>query len=649
MSAEAVPGLASVHRAGAGATGRQLTGDPVFCFLAVIEGRLRRTQCCFGSGLGQNGGRAALVCARFALPRCLAPGGREGRGNRRNGAAVSRHSTPISKRSNAMTATTDAAAGTAHADPPEATDASEMPNVPQQAAARAVIAIELLTTHPGNVRRDISLDQEFLDSVGELGILTPLRITPDGGGGYRVIEGHRRLAAAEKLGLTEVPYDLAADRESDEAGQFLDMYAANHHRTALSALEEADALFAASANGATKTRIRKATGLGKDDIAAALKAGRMTGFAREVGAGFGHGITLDQLALLAEFEDDTAAVNRIMNDICGGRTGQHAAEQIRQERADAAEHERLVAQLTADGYTVTEELPPNPLMLHSLLHDGQELTPEAHAQCPGRAVYFGPYQALHPRHFCSDPEANGHASRYQGSPLPDLSGGTADDDATRPAPGTGTGNAPAPDPQRKLVIEGNRAWVAARTVRKRWLADSLLARRNAPRQAMPFITAQLLTMPQALRDAITRAPRSELFTEITGGNMKAETASAWAAGRLPLALLALIAAAYEDRMDGDAGRATWRTDQRFTQCNRPEAGVYLRFLAGAGYELSAIEQAVADGVPYTGHQPGDHLDSTDEHDSPAGSPVMSEDPRATSGDTPTVTAVSDSDMPAQAR
>ena len=62
-----------------------------------------------------------------------------------------------------------------------------------------------------------------------------------------MIEGHRRLAAAEKLGLTEVPYDLAADRERDEAGQFLDMYATNHHRKGLTALEEADALFAASA------------------------------------------------------------------------------------------------------------------------------------------------------------------------------------------------------------------------------------------------------------------------------------------------------------------------------------------------------------------------------------------------------------------
>ena len=531
-----------------------------------------------------------------------------------------------------MTATIDAADSGTQEDA-QAAGTSGSYSLPLQPAGRSVISIELLTAHPGNVRRDVSLDQEFLDSITELGILTPLRITPDGGGGYRVIEGHRRLAAAEKLGLTEVPYDLAADRESDEAGQFLDMYATNHHRKGLTALEEADALFAASANGASKTRIRKATGLGKDDIVAALRAGQMTGFARDVAAGFGHAITLEQLALLAEFEDDTEAVDRIMTDICSGRSGQHAAEKIRQERAEAAEHERLVAQLVADGYAVTEELPPNAFMLHGLQHDGQDLTPETHVTCPGRAVYFDSYSLVQPRHYCTDPEANGHVSRYQSAPLPDLSGGGTG--GTVAARDPKVEDAAVPDPQRKLVIEGNRAWVAARTVRKRWLSDTLLARRTAPKEAMPFVTAQLLTMPRALRDALTRASRTELFTELTGGSMNSDTVGGWATGRLPLALLAVIVTAYEDRMDGEAGRATWRTDQRFTQCDRSEAGVYLRFLESVDYELSAIERAVADGEPYTGDLPQDDLTNTDEQETHAGPALTSEDPQATAADNPT--------------
>ena len=161
-----------------------------------------------------------------------------------------------------------------------------------------------------------------------------------------MIEGHRRLAAAEQIGLTEVPYDLAAEREGDEAGQFLDIYAANHHRKGLTTLEEADALFAASANGASKRRIRKATGLGPDEVARALRAGGMSGVAREAADAFGQSITLDQAALFAEFADNDAAVNQIMTDIRDGRTGQHVAERLRQERADETARQQLITRRT---------------------------------------------------------------------------------------------------------------------------------------------------------------------------------------------------------------------------------------------------------------------------------------------------------------
>ena len=123
-----------------------------------------------------------------------------------------------------------------------------------------MIAVSQLVAHPGNVRADLDMNAEFVASIAVNGVLTALRITPNGEG-FRVIDGGRRLAAALKAGIKEVPYDLVSERAGDEAGQFLDMINMNRHRNPLTVLEEADALFAAHQAGARKTRLRKAAGL----------------------------------------------------------------------------------------------------------------------------------------------------------------------------------------------------------------------------------------------------------------------------------------------------------------------------------------------------------------------------------------------------
>ena len=60
----------------------------------------------------------------------------------------------------------------------------------------SMIRVDQLTAHPGNVREDLGLTPEFLASVAETGVRIPLLVTPHDGGGFLVIEGHRRLAAA---------------------------------------------------------------------------------------------------------------------------------------------------------------------------------------------------------------------------------------------------------------------------------------------------------------------------------------------------------------------------------------------------------------------------------------------------------------------
>jgi ParB family chromosome partitioning protein len=58
--------------------------------------------------------------------------------------------------------------------------------------------------------------KRLCDSISEYGILTPLMARPGKGGGYEIVSGHRRKAAAEILGLDKLPV-LVRDMTDDEA------------------------------------------------------------------------------------------------------------------------------------------------------------------------------------------------------------------------------------------------------------------------------------------------------------------------------------------------------------------------------------------------------------------------------------------------
>lgn len=142
-------------------------------------------------------------------------------------------------------------------------------------------------------------------------------------------------------------------------------------------------------------------------------------------------------------------------------------------------------------------------------------------------------------------------------------------------------------------------------MRKRWLRQ-LLARRSAPAEVARFVARQLLTMPEPLRLGLAAAHARALFADVAGHDAGAvmEGCGTCPPSRLPLLMLAPVVVAYEGEMCGaDASRrGTWRAD-RYSPCPRVDAGRYLAFLASVGYPLAVIEQAVADGVPYTGDTP----------------------------------------------
>jgi ParB family transcriptional regulator, chromosome partitioning protein len=117
--------------------------------------------------------------------------------------------------------------------PPSSAEGLESRGAPTHAP------LHLITPNPRQPRR--SFDEEALDeltaSISELGVLQPLLVRRVGVG-YELIAGERRLRAARRAGLAEVPLVVV---DTDEAGSLERALVENIHRSDLNPLEEAAA------------------------------------------------------------------------------------------------------------------------------------------------------------------------------------------------------------------------------------------------------------------------------------------------------------------------------------------------------------------------------------------------------------------------
>lgn len=69
--------------------------------------------------------------------------------------------------------------------------------------------------HPFRVASDEEMEQ-LEESIREYGVLSPLLVRPRSDGCYEIVSGHRRKAACEALGITELPV-LVRNMSDDEA------------------------------------------------------------------------------------------------------------------------------------------------------------------------------------------------------------------------------------------------------------------------------------------------------------------------------------------------------------------------------------------------------------------------------------------------
>jgi hypothetical protein len=209
--------------------------------------------------------------------------------------------------------------------------------------------------------------------------------------------------------------------------------------------------------------------------------------------------------------------------------------------------------------------------------------PEDKGGCPGRAAWVhesyrssGEAEAMA---YCTDPEKRGHKSRYGGST------------ARQPGPMSDGEMA-----ERKKVIDGNRAWRAAREVRRKWLTD-WLTRGSVPADVLHAALSMFVMAGfHGLRRELERNHATgKLLLGIKGeepdyngrlagqANLVEAVMGKASPKRAQVVFVGLILGAAELACDDEA----WRKPRGYKA-----TGAYLSWLGSLGYVLSEAEQGM---------------------------------------------------------
>src|SRR5438309_3615645 len=102
-----------------------------------------------------------------------------------------------------------------------------------------VLPLDKLAPDPLNVRRHLGPVDGLAESLRAIGQLENLVVRPEGSGGYLVVCGHRRLAAAQQAELTELGCDVRDNLSDRDVAEM--MLTENITRDDLHPLDEATA------------------------------------------------------------------------------------------------------------------------------------------------------------------------------------------------------------------------------------------------------------------------------------------------------------------------------------------------------------------------------------------------------------------------
>lgn len=160
-----------------------------------------------------------------------------------------------------------------------------------------LINTSLIDPHPDNPRKNIGDVTDLAASIKTNGLLTPLSVVPNGER-YRVIAGHRRLAACKQAGIGFVPCFVL---QLDPLQQLGAMVTENCQREQLTVLEEADAIQGMLDLGATTASVAHRLGRSGDYVRDRAKAASIKTEVRATRDDFSQ-LTIGQLVAIARYD-----------------------------------------------------------------------------------------------------------------------------------------------------------------------------------------------------------------------------------------------------------------------------------------------------------------------------------------------------------
>lgn len=248
----------------------------------------------------------------------------------------------------------------------------------------AEIPIEQLFPNPRNPRKSLGDISELAASIRQNGVMQNLTVVERDAGGYTIVIGHRRCAAAKEAGLEHLPCAIA---QMDEAEQFAVMMLENIQRNDLTAYEQAEGFQIMLDLGDTIKGISEKTGISQSTVRRRVKLAELD--REELRIASEKQITFDELDRLFAIKDADER-NEVLSRF---GTAQYAYEYDRAIRAQQnREQEEIFRRaLTAAGASEVEHV------------YGSGYVTEAQAQTtcapevltkkmmPGTEYYFGFY------------------------------------------------------------------------------------------------------------------------------------------------------------------------------------------------------------------------------------------------------------------